>query len=223
MRKCLIADDHAVVRSGLARVLALEFPGVEFGHAPDSHAVLQLAAREHFDLLILDLSLPGRGGLEVLQQVKEDHPRLPVIVFSMHPEEQYGPRVLRAGASGFLSKDASAEEIIAAVRTVLAGRKFVSSALSEQLATRLGSPEQTRPHEALSDRELQVLRLIADGHPVGDIASRLALSVKTVSTYRTRILEKLGLSSTAALVRYALEYGLIESRPTSPRPKAGGL
>ncbi len=219
MRKCLIADDHEVVRSGLARMLALEYPHTVFGGAADSQATLALVQNEPWDLLILDLNLPGRGGLEVLQQVKAVTPRLPVVVFSMHPEEQYGPRALRAGASGFLSKEASSDQILAAVRMVLSGRKYVSPALSEELASRLASPQSDSPEELLSDRELQVLRLLAEGHSVGNIAERLALSVKTVSTYRARILEKLRLKSTADLVRYALDQRLTDSRSASATPR----
>lgn len=214
MRKCLIADDHAVVRAGLTRMLAQEFPDTSFGSAANTAETLDQVAQEPWDLLVLDLSLPGRGGLEVLREVRILHPRLPVIVFSMHPEEQYGARVLRAGASGFLSKEASSEQIVAAVRTVLAGRRFVSPMLAEILATNLAAGDAP-PHTLLSDREFQVLCLIAQGRSVGEIAEQLSLSSKTVSTYRTRILEKLALKSTSELIRYTIDHNLTDTLPPS--------
>lgn len=203
--KILITDDHAVVRQGLTRMLGDELKDATFGEASSSQEALDMVHRENWDVVILDLGLPGRGGLEVLKDIHAERPRLPVIVFSMYPEELFAVRVLQAGASGYLTKESAPELMATAVRKVLTGGKYVSPSLAEQLANQLGDISR-QPHELLSDREFEVLRLIGAGKTVSAIADELSLSVKTVSTYRARILEKMHLKTTAELIRYAIEH-----------------
>ena len=209
--KILIADDHAIVRRGLREILEEHFPDCEVGEAADADATLTQAEGGDWDLLLLDLSMPGRSGLDLLHHLRATRPKLPVLVLSVHPEEQYGLRVIRAGAAGYLNKEAAPEELVTAVRRVVAGGKYVGPALAEQLASSLqgGGPPDAEPHQRLSDREFQVLARIGQGRSVKEIAGELALSEKTVSTYRARVLEKLGLHTTADLIRYAHSHGLV--------------
>ena len=209
--KILIADDHAVLRKGLIRLLSEEFPRAAFGEASSTPETLASLAREHWDVLVLDIFMPGRSGLDVLYEVHRQYARLPVLVLSSAPEEQLAIRVLKAGASGYLNKQVAPEELAKAVRKVVAGGRYVSAALAERLAMEIGQTERP-PHEKLSDREFAVLRRLAAGQSVKDIATDLCLSPKTVSTYHTRIWEKLHLHSDVALVRYAIEHGLGEKR-----------
>lgn len=202
----LLADDHAVVRRGLKQILAEEFRGAVFGEAESAQQVLDLVRRQRWDLLLLDVTMPGRSGLDVLQQVRKEHPKLPVLVLSVHPEEQFGLRVLRAGASGYIQKETAPEHLVSAVRRVLRGERILSPALADKLL--FESKEHGALHERLSDREFQILRLLGAGRSVGEIAAQFHLSAKTVSTYRTRILEKTGFRSNAELIRYCLEAGL---------------
>jgi two-component system, NarL family, invasion response regulator UvrY len=206
----LIADDHAIFRRGLRDILAERFPKADFGEADTAQAVLDLVWKRQWDLLVLDISMPGRSGLDILRDVKQAQPRLPVLVLSMHPEDQYAVRVLKAGAAGYLSKANVPEEIVRAVTKVLAGGRYVSAALAERLASALSNGGTKPPHEMLSDREFHVLRRIAAGKTVKEIAGELNLSVQTVSTYRARVLMKLHLRTTAELIRYALDHRLAD-------------
>jgi two-component system invasion response regulator UvrY len=210
MIKILIADDHAIVRRGLRQILA-DTPDVALvGEAQNAQQVLDLARVQDWDVVVLDISMPGRGGLEVLKELKREYPKLPVLILSMHPEDQYAVRALKAGAAGYLTKESAPEDLLTAIRKALQGGKFVSAALAEKLAAHLATDADQLPHERLSDREYQVLRLIASGKTVGEIAEELALSVKTISTYRARMLEKMSLKSNAELIHYAVQQGLVD-------------
>lgn len=208
--RVLIADDHAILRRGLQEILVREIEGTVCGEARDAQEVLAQVQREDWDLLILDVTMPGRSGLDVLKDVKSLRPKLPVLVLSMHPEDQYGKRVLKAGAAGYMNKESAPEELIKAVRKVLAGGHYVSPELAEKLASDLSRDGGLPIHEILSDREFEVLRMIGDGKTVSQIGEELHLSVTTVSTYRARILEKLGKNTTAELMHYALHNQLVD-------------
>jgi DNA-binding NarL/FixJ family response regulator len=206
----LIADDHPFVRRGVKQVLIDELPGVVIGEASTAPELLDLAGKRHWDLFVLDLTMPGRSGLDALHELKACYPGTPILVLSMHPEDQFAVRVLRAGAAGYLTKESIPEELVQAVRKIMAGGKFIRPSVADLLATQLQQGDTNQPpHARLSDREFQVLGLIAHGKTVTHIAEELSLSVKSVSTYRARILEKLHLNSTAELTRYALEHRLI--------------
>ena len=209
MIQILIVDDHAILRRGLKEILEREFPDVSIGGAGTAEQALTQLDSEKWDLVILDITMPGRSGVDVLRNLKALRPKLPVLVLSMHPEDQYGKRVLKAGASGYMNKESAPEELIKAVRKLLSGGRYVSPTLAETLAVDLGRDDGTPAHERLSDREFEVLRKMASGKTVGQIAQELHLSVPTVSTYRARILEKMGMSNTAELIRYALSHHLV--------------
>ena len=209
MIRVFVVDDHSIFREGVRQILE-ETPDIRVaGEASNGRDALDQVVAEAWDVLLMDLSMPEGGGLEALQQIRSVRPDLPVLILSMYPEAQYAVRVLKAGAAGYLNKDAAPDELVDAVRKVAAGRKYVNPEVAEHLVTRLGPDPPGLPHEALSDREFQVLRLIASGKTVTDIGLELALSVKTVSTYRSRILDKMGMSSNAELTRYALENQLV--------------
>ena len=211
MIKVLVSDDHALLRAGVKEILTHGFQDIVFGEAADAEQVLASLQAQEWDLVILDLNMPGRSGVEVLRELKRLQPKLPVLVLSMHAEDQYGRRLLRAGASGYLNKEVVPEELIKAVRKVLAGGRYVSSALAERLAFDLNEKDASRPaHETLSQREFEVLRLIASGKTVSEIAEQIHLSVPTVSTYRARILSKMNMTTTAELMRYGLENRIVE-------------
>jgi len=210
MIRVLIADDHAILRSGLKEILMREFDGAICGEAENAREVLDQVERDTWDLVLLDVSMPGPSGIDVLRDLQRLHPKLPVLVLSMHPENQYGRRVLKAGAAGYLHKDVAAGELIKAIRKVLGGGRYVSPTLAEKLASGLADDSGRPPHELLSDREFEVLRLIAAGRTVSEIAETLHLSVTTVSTYRARILEKMELSTTAELMHYGLRNRLVD-------------
>jgi two-component system, NarL family, invasion response regulator UvrY len=210
MARVLIADDHAVVREGLKRILAEELGVSIFGEASTSQEVIQRMGERDWDIVILDITMPGRSGLDALKELRQSHPRVPVLVLSMHPEDQFAIRVLKAGAAGYLTKERAPEELISAVRRVLAGGKYVSASLAERLAGEVARDTEKLPHEALSDREYQILRLIASGKTVSEIAQILVLSVKTISTYRVRILQKMNKRTNAELTTYAERHGLVE-------------
>jgi DNA-binding NarL/FixJ family response regulator len=210
MIRFLVADDHAVVRRGLKQILVEEFGSVDFGEAASSQELLQRIQEQEWDILILDITMPGRSGLDALKELRQIRPRLPVLVLSMHPEDQFAVRVLRAGAAGYLTKERAPEELIGAVRKVLAGGKYVGPSLAEKLALYLERDTEQLPHETLSDREYQVMCMIASGKTVTEVADSLALSVKTVSTYRARILEKMNMRTNAELTHYALKNHLVE-------------
>jgi DNA-binding NarL/FixJ family response regulator len=210
MIRILIADDHAILRRGLKEILVRELPDVVCGEAEDAQQVVAQVQSQHWDLVMLDITMPGRSGLDVLKDLKAMRPKLPVLVLSMHPEDQYGKRVLKAGASGYMTKKSAPEELITAIRKLLAGRQYVSPALAERLALDLKHDAAQYAHETLSPREFEVLRMIASGKTATQIAEELDLSVNTVSTHRARILEKMHLSTTAELMRYALSNHLVE-------------
>jgi two-component system invasion response regulator UvrY len=211
--RVLIADDHAILRRGLKEILERELEGAVCGEAKDAGGILGRIHESDWDLVILDISMPGRSGLDVLRELKAARPKLPILVLSMYPEDQYAKRSLKAGAGGYLNKESAPEELIKAVRKVLAGGRYVSAALAEKLASDLshdaGLDADQPLHEALSDREFEVLRMLAAGKTVSQIAEELHLGVTTVSTYRARILEKMRMTTTAELMHYAIHNGLI--------------
>lgn len=209
MLKILIADDHAIVRAGLKQVLADTPDMTVTDEAGATEEAIRKALDGDFDVVVLDISMPGRGGLEVLQQLKSQKPKLPVLVLSMHPEEQYALRVLKAGAAGYLTKESVTEELIDAIRKVSNGMKYVSPDLAQEIAFALDSDTERPIEETLSDREFQVLCMIASGKTPREIAEELSLSVKTVSTYRSRILEKMRMKSSAELTNYAIKNNLV--------------
>jgi two-component system, NarL family, invasion response regulator UvrY len=207
--KFLIADDHAIVRKGLAQLLLEEFSAAEILEVSNSHEALEQASKQIWDVILLDISMPGRNGIETLKQIRGNGIKAPILMLSMHPEDQYALRVLKAGASGFLNKESATEELLAAVHKVLSGRKYISVSVAEKLAESMGEGVERPAHELLSDREMQVLQRIACGKTVSEIADEISLSVNTISTYRTRILEKLSLNNNAELTRYALDNSLV--------------
>lgn len=208
----LIVDDHPVIRRGLREIVTEDPQIIVGGEAASSGEALQALTSQSFDVVLLDITMPGRTGLEALRDIKAVRPHLPVLMLSMHPEDQYALRALKSGAAGYLTKDSAPEELIGAIRKVNRGGRYITGSLAERLADEVGSSMDgiRKPHELLSDREFLVLLEIARGKSISAIAHDLSLSVKTVSTYRTRILSKLGYTSTADLVRYALEHGLIQ-------------
>ena len=210
MIKVLIADDHAVVRQGLKQILGETSDMQVVGEATTGPEALEKARAEGWDVMILDLTLPGRSGFEILKALRAEKPDQPVLILSMHAEDQIAVRLLKAGASGYLTKESVPEELIKAIRKVVAGGKYVSPALAERLAFEMDAASERLPHEALSDREFQVMQMIATGKAVKQIAEELSLSVKTVSTYRARILEKMNLKTNADLIHYAIQQRLIE-------------
>ncbi|HTA20151.1 MAG TPA: response regulator transcription factor [Polyangia bacterium] len=208
----LLVDDHAVVRRGLRELLGEEFPSAEFGEAASGAEALAQIAKRPWGLVILDVSLPGRDGLEILKEALALRPGVPIMMLSVHAEDQYAIRALRAGAAGYVTKETAAEDLTAAVRKILQGGKYVSPRLAEQMVAALATRDGTTQllHEGLSDRELQVLRMLAVGKSVKEIGLELALSEKTISTYRTRIIGKMKMRSNAELMRYALRAGLVD-------------
>jgi DNA-binding NarL/FixJ family response regulator len=208
--RILIADDHAIVRKGLKQLILEEYPSAQLSGVKDTEELMFKLMDAPWDIVICDLNMPGRSGLDALHQIRQAYPSLPVLIMSMYPEDQYALRVLKAGASGYLGKDSIHEDIIKAIRTVLLGRKFITPLVAEKLAEALGSGNQELLlHEKLSDREFDVFKLLASGKAVSDIAEQLSLSVTTVSTYRSRVLEKMDMKSNADLTRYALDNKLI--------------
>jgi two-component system invasion response regulator UvrY len=210
MIRALIADDHAVVRQGLKQILGDTPEMLVAGEATNGQEVLDKVRAEPWDVVVLDISMPDRSGLDVLKQLRSERPKLPVLVLSMHSEDQYAVRVLKAGASGYLTKDSAPDELVKAIRKVVSGGRYVSSLLAEKLAFEIGTDSSRLPHETLSDREFQVLRGIAAGKSVTEIAAELYLSPKTVSTYRARLLQKMNLGTTAELIHYAMQNHLID-------------
>lgn len=206
--KFLLADDHLLLRQGLIRIIKERWPEAQGFEASNDVEVFQLMDKNEYAFIILDISMPGRGGLDILKQIKANGKTPPVLVLSMHPEEQYAIRVLKAGASGYLHKDSAPEELINALEKILSGRKYVTASVAERLAELAEFNHTNEGHELLSDRELEVLQLIASGSTVGEVAEQLSLSVNTISTYRARILEKLRLQNNAEMTRYAIDNGL---------------
>lgn len=209
MLRILIADDHAIVRKGLKQLILDEYPTAVIGEVGDVESLIKQVLKEEWDIIISDISMPGRSGLEALQQIKEIKPAIPVLIMSMHPEDQYALRVFKVGASGYLSKDAVHQELIPAIQTIKNGRKFITPGVAEKLVVALDTDSPKEPHEYLSNREFDVMKMLAAGKSITEIASQLSLSATTVSTYRARILDKTGLKNNADLTRYALEKKLI--------------
>jgi DNA-binding NarL/FixJ family response regulator len=209
MMDIIVCDDHPVVRAGLTQIMLAGFESVSIREAESAQTLLDLVREKSGDVVVLDVSLPGRGGLEVLRQLKQERPRLPVLMLSVHPADQYAIRAIRAGASGYLTKDLAKEELVKAVQVVVGGHHYVTADVADRLAE--GLDRQTEAlHESLSDREFEIMTLIASGKCVREIADMLCLSYNTISTYRSRVLEKLCLKTNANIVRYALQYKLIE-------------
>ena len=210
MIRVVIADDHPIVRAGLRQILSEDRDIEVAGEAGDGNMLLEQVRRHDFDVVLLDLTMPGPDGLDVLKQLKIEYPGLPVIILTVHPESQYALRILRAGASGYLTKESAPDELIGAIRKVHRGGKYISVSLAEKIAFALDAGTEQKPHETLSDREYQVLCLLAAGKTVTEIAEELSLSVKTISTYRARILEKMRMKTNAELIHYAIHSGLTE-------------
>jgi two-component system, NarL family, invasion response regulator UvrY len=208
--KILIADDHAIVRKGLKQLLLEEYPSAKIEEVADGESLIAKVIHEKWGVVICDLDMPGRSGLDIMRQIKEIAPKLPVLIVSIYPEDQYAVRVLKAGAAGYVSKDAATEELAEAVRRVLQGRKYISPSMAEIIAEDMGGPNSDKaPHEYLSDREFEVFKLIASGKSVSEIAEKLSLSSATVSTHRARILIKMNMKTNPELTRYALDNKLI--------------
>lgn len=206
----LIADDHAIIRQGLKQILSDTDDLEVTGEADGGIKALQLIRENNYDVVLMDVSMPDRNGIDSLKLIKKEFPKLPVLMLSMHPEEQYAIRALRAGAAGYLSKQGAPEQLVTAIRQVASGKKFVSAAVAEELANAIGEDLDKPPHEKLSDREYQTLCMIASGKTLTQIAEQLNLSVKTVSVYRARLLEKMKLRNNAELTHYGLKHGLVE-------------
>jgi len=210
MINILIADDHSIVREGLKQIIA-ESPGmVVLGEAVNGQQVLDLVHKTDYDLILLDIAMPGRGGIDTLKQLKILKPEIPVLILSMYPEDQYAIRAIKAGASGYLTKESAPEELIGAIKKVAMGGKYVSTDLAEKLVENLGKNTAKQDHTMLSDREYQVMIMIASGKTVKEIGDELSLSVKTISTHRTRALKKMGMKNNAELTYYAIKRGLVE-------------
>jgi two-component system invasion response regulator UvrY len=209
MIRILVADDHAIVRRGLRQIVADESDMEVVGEAQTSQEILDLARQEEWDVIVLNISMPGRGGFEALKALKQTHSKRPVLVLSMYPEDQFAVRAFRAGAAGYMTKESAPEELVQAIRKVVRGGKYVSPSLAEKLAAELGEDAERPPHEALSEREYHVLCLLASGKTVTQIAAEMSLSVKTISTYRARLLEKMRMKTNAEVTRYAIENRLV--------------
>jgi two-component system, NarL family, invasion response regulator UvrY len=202
--RILIADDHAILRKGIREILLETYPSAYIEEVDDADALFKKTINAQWDVIITDLSMPGRSGLEALRDIKQYSPKTPVLILSIHPEDQYATRVLKAGASGYINKDATPAELIKAVERVLLGRKYITPSIAEKLANDLGMDTDKAPHELLTDREFDVMKLIGSGKPVLKIANMLSLSPTTISTYRARILKKMNLKTNADITRYAL-------------------
>jgi two-component system invasion response regulator UvrY len=210
MIKVLIADDHSLVREGLKRILAGTSDIAVTGEAGQGQEILDTVAKNDFDVILLDISMPGRSGVDILKQLRVMNPDLNILMLSMHPEEQYAIRALKAGAAGYLTKDSAPDELITAIRTVSSGRRYVSPTLAETLASYFETETGRPVHETLSDREYEVMCMIASGMINKEIAAELSLSTKTISTYRTRILDKMNMKSSAELIHYVIQNELID-------------
>jgi two-component system invasion response regulator UvrY len=210
MLRICIADDHAIVRKGLKQILSETADLVVADEAATGQELLNKVAKGRFDVVLLDISMPGRNGLEILKELRAERPKLPVLILSIYPEEQYAVRALKSGAAGYLTKESAPEELIAAIRRISQGKKYVTASLAEKLAAYLETDLEKPPHESMSNREFSILCMIGAGKSVSEIAGDLRLSVKTISTYRGRILKKLGLKNNAEIMKYAIRNGLTE-------------
>jgi DNA-binding NarL/FixJ family response regulator len=213
MLKILLADDHSVVRQGVKQILTNSIDRVTFGEAQNGREIRELITNETWDIVVLDLAFPDTNGMELLKQIKHDRPNLPVLILSMFPEDQYALRTIKAGAAGYLNKESAPEELVQAINKILQGGEYISPGLAEQLIHYARHEDDLPPHKYLSDREYQVLCLIASGKEVKEIAYELSLSVKTISTYRTRLLLKMNMKTNAELTYYAIQNGLIMRDP----------
>lgn len=208
MLRFLIADDHAILRAGIKQILLADFPSAIIEEVNDAEELIKRIRKEEWDMVISDLTMPGGSGLDALQQIQIEFPSLPVLILSMHPEEQFAPRLLKAGASGYLNKEAVPTELSVAVRRILQGRKYITPAVAEKLAEDLNRNTDKLPHETLSNREFDIFQLLAAGKTVGEIAEILSLGVTTVSTHRSHILTKMNLKNNADLIKYAVNNGI---------------
>ncbi len=220
MIRVLVADDHPIVREGVKQILSETSDIVVAQEASTGQEAIEAVWKNEYDVVLLDISMPGRDGLETLRELKAIRPKTPVLILSIYPEEHYAVRVLRGGAAGYVAKAGAPDDLITAIRKVVAGGKYISPVAAERLTYELDRDSNKAPHETLSDREYQVMRMIAAGKSIKEIAADLCLSIKTVSTYRTRIFEKLEIKTNAALVLYAVQNNLIDSRqiPSAPPP-----
>jgi len=209
MIRILIADDHAIVRTGMKQILLEQYPSADVAEAGDAETLVAKVVEGGWDIVITDMNMPGRSGLDALHQIKQIDPALPVLIMSMYPEDQYALRVIKAGASGYLGKETIHDNLVNAIETVRKGKRFITPSIAEKLADAIDTAKKSEPHELLSDREFDVFKLLANGKSVTDIATQLSLSATTVSTYRSRILEKMQMKSNAELARYAVENKLI--------------
>jgi two-component system, NarL family, invasion response regulator UvrY len=210
MTRILIADDHELLRRGLRGILAEAYPKLKIGEAADAQQTLAAATTEAWDLILLDINMPDRNGLEVLRELKQLRPQLPVVVLSAFPEKDYAVRAFKLGAAGYVSKQSASSELLLAMQKALAGHRYITPLLAEALAATVAGEVAAVPHESLSNRELQVLRLVAQGQSLKEIAAQLSLSEKTIATYRTRIASKMGLSTNVELARYAVQHQLVD-------------
>jgi DNA-binding NarL/FixJ family response regulator len=209
MLRILLADDHAVVRHGVKQILADAYAGATFGEAQNAHELLEMVGGKSWDIVVLDLNMPGGNGLEALKQIKLDHPQLPILILSMYPEDQYAVRTIRAGAAGYLNKESAPEELVQAIHKILHGGEYISADVADELVQYARHEDGQPLHKHLSDREFQVLCLIASGKEVKEISSELGLSAKTISTYRARLLEKMNMKTNAELTHYAIQNELV--------------
>jgi two-component system, NarL family, invasion response regulator UvrY len=210
MARILIADDHAIARRGLKEILLESFPSAEIETVPDAEELMKRVIKDEWDLVISDITMPGRSGLDILHDINKEFPRLPVLILSVHPEEEYAVRVIKAGAAGYLTKDdAVEEELVNAVNTILRGKKYITPSIAEKLARELSHDPEREPHETLSDREFHIFKLIAQGISTSEIAAQLSLSVNTIGTFRSRILAKMNMKTNAEIITYAIHHNLI--------------
>jgi len=210
MLRILVADDHEVVRKGLMKVLAETLQPVKVDEARNGQEAVKKVWKSEYDLVVLDIKMPGKNGLDALKEIKQHRPKLPVVILSMHPEEQFAIRAMRAGASGYLTKECAGDELVLAIRKALKGEKYISGSLAQILAGEMDGDSEKPPHEILSDREYQVMLMIASGKPVGTIAKELCLSVKTISSYRANILLKTKMKNNAEITHYAFQHKLVD-------------
>jgi two-component system, NarL family, invasion response regulator UvrY len=210
MLRILIADDHEIVRKGLVKVLSETLQPIKVDEASNGQEAMSLILKSEYDLALVDIKMPGKSGLDVLKEIKQHRPKLPVLILSMHPEEQFAVRALRAGASGYLTKESAGDELVLAIRKALNGERYISGSLAQILAGEMDSDPEKPLHEILSDREFQVMLMIASGKTVGAIAEELCLSVKTISSYRTNILLKTRMKNNAEITHYAIKNKLVD-------------
>lgn len=212
MIRIVLADDHLIVRRGLKQILGEEVDFKVVGEAADGGQTLKLVQESSFDVLVLDMSMPGRSGVELIKLIKTEKPRLPILILTMHQEEQYAVRAIKSGAKGYLTKESAPEQLVSAIRKLAAGGAFITPAVAERIAMDFGAPTDEAPHTQLSNREYQIFEMIVAGKAVTAIADELCLSVKTVSTHKARILQKMRMSNSAELIHYAIEHLLVDPR-----------